>query len=313
MRIEAPFHEGELSVQARVGVLEEGRRNGAAIADSIIKGALKFIAQQPMAVIGSVDYERAVWASVLFGRPGFLQPEDDRAVLIDLTHAQHNPHDALWENIERDPRIGMLIIEFATRRRLRINGRVSRVNENQIRLDVDEAYPNCPKYIQRRRLVSDWKPLADKTRAEPRRGRALMPQHQSLFASADTLFVASANPNGGVDASHRGGNPGFVRVLTETTLRIPDYVGNSMFNTLGNFVLHPHAGLALLDFNHGRILQLIGRPVIQWDADDAVNETGGTNRYWDFQIEQWLETELPYEIQWELLEHSPMNPKRTTP
>ncbi len=311
MRIDNPFHEGELQVQERVGVLEEGRRNAAAIADSIVKGALKFVAQQPMVVLGSVDDEQNVWASVLFGRSGFVEAEDDRTVIFDLTRAARDPHDPFWDNIERDPRIGMLVIDLATRRRLRINGRIGHLDSDRMRLDVEESYPNCPKYIQRRQAVGDWQ-VAGSMTAEPLRGHTLLPEHRSLLTSIDTFFIASANPRGGVDASHRGGNPGFVRVLNETTIRIPDYRGNSMFNTFGNFVLHPHAGLVLLDFERSRILQLVGRPVIQWDVEDALNETGGTKRYWDLEVERWLESELPYEIRWELLDYSPHNPKLQT-
>lgn len=311
MRIESPYHEGELMVQQRVGEFEEGRRNGAAISNSIVKGALRFIAQQQMAVLGSVDDDRNVWASIVFGKQGFMEAENDRTVIFDLSSTGLNPHDPLWDNIERDPRMGMLVIELATRRRLRINGRMNRLGPDRLRLDVDEAYPNCPKYIQRRQAVVDWQ-TADIGAVEPLRGDALRSGQRSFIESVDTFFVASANPRGGIDASHRGGNPGFVRVLSDTTLRIPDYRGNSMFNTLGNFTLHPRAGLAFLDFERGRSLQLIGRPEIQWNLDDPDQETGGTRRYWDLHIESWLQTELVRSPRWEFLDYSPYNPKQTT-
>ena len=67
MKIETPYHEGELQVQERVGVLQEGAQNARVIQDSIIKGALRFIGQLPMAVFGSLDQEENVWASVFLG------------------------------------------------------------------------------------------------------------------------------------------------------------------------------------------------------------------------------------------------------
>jgi hypothetical protein len=79
---------------------------------------------------------------------------------------------------------------------------------------------------------------------------------------ADTFFVASAHPEQGVDASHRGGLPGFVQVLDQHRLRIPNFLGNSMFNTLGNFVSYLDAGLVFLDFDRSQVLQLSGRPEI---------------------------------------------------
>ena len=87
------------------------------------------------------------------------------------------------------------------------------------------------------------------------------------------------------------------------------YVGNRMVNTLGSFTVNPRAGLLVLDFERNRTLQLIGCPEILWDLDDPANETGGTRRYWDFEVERWLETELPHALEWELLDDSPHNPR----
>ncbi len=313
MRLEAPYHEGELRVQQRAGEAEIAERTGRVIADSIMPRALEFIAKLPMAVLGSVDNRQRVWASLLIGRPGFMTA-DERAVEFDLTQTARQPHDPLWANIKHTPRprprprnVGALMIELATRRRLRVNGPATLIGPDRLRLDVDEAYPNCPKYIQRRHVLGDWQ-ITEATPPKPRRGRALEPEQHALLASADTLFVASAHPDRGVDASHRGGNPGFVRVLNDTTLRIPDYRGNSMFNTLGNFTVHPHAGLVFPDFERGRILQLTGEPEIQWDLDDPDDQTGGTRRYWDLHIDGWLQTDMVQPPRWELLDYSPHNP-----
>ena len=65
MRIDNPFHQGELKVQQRANELEEGQRNGRVVADSIMQGAFRFVAQQPMVVLGSVDVEQYVWAAVM--------------------------------------------------------------------------------------------------------------------------------------------------------------------------------------------------------------------------------------------------------
>jgi predicted pyridoxine 5'-phosphate oxidase superfamily flavin-nucleotide-binding protein len=200
--------------------------------------------------------------------------------------------------------VGMLLIDLATRRRLRINGRITRSTPGQLRLDVDAAYPNCPKYIQRRHLTIS----GSKGSSAPRRGRSLEDDQLSLIRKADTFFVASAHPIRGVDASHRGGNPGFIRVLDNHKIRIPDYVGNSMFSTLGNFAENPRAGLLFFDIEGSRTLQLVGRPEIQWELDDPLHATGNTKRYWDLEIDRWLEMDLPYRLEWEFLDYSPHNP-----
>ena len=308
MRIENPYHEGELFVQQQVGEVEEGRRNGRLISDSILEGALKYVEEQPMAVFGSVDVEGNVWSSVLVGNPGFMRVPDARTVEVDITQTAGSARDPFWTNIEHDPRVGMLVIDLATRRRLRINGRVSRARDT-LRLDVAESYPNCPKYIQRRHITALRLDNANRSSAH-RQGHSLELGQQAFLRSADTFFVTSAHPERGVDASHRGGNRGFVRVVDERRIRIPDYAGNSMFNTLGNFTANPRAGLVFLDFERTRTLQLIGRPEVLWDLDDSTNETGGTRRYWDLEIERWVETDLSHQIQLEFLDYSPHNPAR---
>jgi uncharacterized protein len=311
MRLESPFHEGELQVQQQVGETIAAQQNGQIIADTIVKGALKLIEQQHMVVLGSVDAQQNIWASVLFGSPGFIKPVDPQAIEIDLTQAILNPHEPFWANIQTEHQIGMLVIELASRRRLRINGTIAQLTRDRLRLNVLESYPNCPKYIQRRQLVLKLSTAATKPCAQPQFGQILTSEQQHWIASADTLFVASAHPNRGVDASHRGGNPGFVQILDGRSLRIPDYAGNSMFNTLGNLVVNPHAGLVFLDFDRSRTLQLMGQAMIQWDLDHSTDSTGGTHRYWDFVIEQWLETDLPQSLHWEFLDYSPHNPMAT--
>jgi uncharacterized protein len=306
MKIETPYHDGELQVQERVGVLHEGAQNARVIQDSIIKGALRFIDQLPMAVFGSLDKEEKVWASVFLGNPGFIQAEDERTVNFDLTTMRHNQHDPFWKNIQVNPQVGMLAIELASRRRLRINGTITRMADDLLQLQVKESYPNCPKYIQRRHVST---PLssADMPPHISTRGTVLGPEQRAIIAKADTFFVASVHPTRGVDASHRGGNPGFATLVDDRTLRIPDYPGNSMFNTLGNFAVNPRAGLIFLDFESHRTLQLTGRAEILYDVDGTAEETGGTKRHWRLHIDHWVEIGHAFQSDWSLLDYSPFN------
>jgi predicted pyridoxine 5'-phosphate oxidase superfamily flavin-nucleotide-binding protein len=310
MRLEQPYHDGERQVQARAGEVAGARHNGRAVADSIVRGALPFLARQPMVVAGSAATDGALWASVLFGEPGFLSAPDPRTVELDPHRMAVEARDPFWRNIQSDPRVGLLAIELSTRRRLRINGPLYPwPGTDRLRLDVVESYPNCPKYIQRRHLKGLQKP-ADSVR-EVRQGTTLGEGEIHRIRRTDTLFVASAHPDpvqGQLDASHRGGPPGFVEVLGDRTLRVPDYAGNSMFNTLGNLQLNPRAGLAFLDFEGGRTLQLTGRAEIRWDLDDPAGVTGGTRRFWDFHLDRWLELPVPVAMEWEFLEASPHLP-----
>ena len=155
MRIENPYHEGELLVQERLGAMEGAKRNSANIHDTILSGAIPVISRVPMAVLGSVDDHQNVWASILVGSPGFMQAVDNRIVAFDTTQTTHNPNDPFWQNIEHQHDVGMLVIELSSRRRARMNGRITRESEDRLRLDVVQAYPNCPQFIQSRELATN--------------------------------------------------------------------------------------------------------------------------------------------------------------
>ena len=213
--------------------------------------------------------------------------------------------DPLWENLTHDPRIGILVIDLRSRARLRINGRVRFAEEHQLHVDVEQAYPNCPQYIQRR----NYRPTpTGQIEPDAVTGSGLNDEQQAWITDTDTMFVASEHPAGGVDASHRGGNSGFIQVLASNRLRIPDYAGNGMFNTLGNLAVNPHAGLAIPDFERGRTLQLTGHAEVHWDVDNPQNETGGTRRYWEFEVERWIQVEKSLPGEAEFLDYSPHNP-----
>ncbi len=163
MATDHPYHEGELAVQQRVNEAGIAQMNGAAIDAGILAGALGFIEQQAMVVIGSVDAKGQVWSSVLFGLPGFVRALNDRTVELDVSQAYAAGDDPLWENLRQNSNAGLLLIELGSRRRLRINGQARAVAEKRWMIDVERAYPNCPKYIQRRMLniQAQAKPLAN--------------------------------------------------------------------------------------------------------------------------------------------------------
>ena len=301
------YHEGELYVQERAGEVDIAQRSGKVLSDTIVRGALAFIEKQPMAVLGSLDVDQNTWASILFGQPGFMR-SDEHTVHFDLSQTSQIRLDPFWSNIQQNPQVGMLVVEFLTRRRLRVNGHITQISRHRLKLEVDQAYPNCPKYIQRRQYSLTSQGVSQET-LSMREGERLGRDQQSLIAAADTFFVASSHPERGVDASHRGGRPGFVKILDENRLRIPDYRGNGMFNTLGNLAVNPSSGLAFLDFDRGRTLQLAGKAEIQWELEEASAETGGTYRYWDFVIDRWVEIDQAIPLRWEFLDYSPLNPR----
>jgi len=309
MRIERPHHAGELAVQERLGETTLGERNGRAIADTIVRGALPFIARQPFFVAGSVDPDGGVWASFVVGKKGFARAPDERTLELDLERAVLHADDPLVVNLASDPRLGTLFLEPSSRRRLRVNGHVI-ARSPRLRVAVDEAYPNCPKYIRRRHLRAPVD-LARRTNGRAVEGDSLGAAGRARIRAADTFFVATANPQGHVDVSHRGGPPGFVRIEGDT-LWIPDYPGNHMYNTLGNLTLDPRAGLVFVDFESGHVLQLGGRASIVWHAPGEEASTAGTSRFWTFTVERWRAFDAPVRLEWEALDASPHDPPPRT-
>lgn len=297
-----PFHEGELALQRETGERDAGASNGRIITDHLLPNAAGFIARQELAIVATIDGDGQPWCSALTGPPGsFTAPDLGR---VALARAAGRPDDPLWANLRADRRIGLLFIELGSRKRYRVNGRVADPGADALVVAVGEALGNCPKYITRRHLAVGPARL-DSAPAET--GVRLGEAERRIIAGADTCFVASANPGGNLDASHRGGRPGFVQLRGEQ-LWIPDYRGNSMFNTLGNLRLHPRAGLLFIDFAAGEMLQVTGTTSTDLGADDPAGHTGGTGRAWTLTPTRWRRAALPAALRAEFLDFSPLNP-----
>jgi len=298
------FHEGERAVQERTGETAQAAQNGRILGDSIGGSALPFLRKLQLVVLATSSAGGEVWASIVSGPPGFCSSEDGLSVLLELPEERRAAADPLWGNLQLGAPVGLLAIELATRRRLRINGQVSALAAGRVELAMKEAYPNCPKYIQRRQArANPGSPAVSATE----RGAALDGPRRAIIERSDTLFVASRHPRGH-DASHRGGVAGFAQVVSGQLLRIPDYAGNSMFNTLGNLASDPAAGVTVLDFQGGRVLQLTGRARLLFDQRDPECATGGTGRFWEFAIERWIDAPAPA-LSWQFIDASPFNPR----
>lgn len=296
-----PFHDGELEVQRRAGVREEAGRVGRIIGSALTPAVARLMAAHRMAVAASLDERLRVWASLLTGPRGFLRVVDDRLMLIG---AHPRPGDPLARNLEVRRELGLVAIDLATRRRLRFNGRALHDPGRGIFLETDQVYGNCPKYIQARRVEPA---VAAPDAPPPRRTSDLSERQRALIAACDTFFIASFHPTGGPDASHRGGAPGFVRVLDARTLSFGDYPGNNMYNTLGNLVAQPRAGLLFFDFETGATLQLTGSARLDRDPAWVATFRGARGVAVIFDIEEALEAEGAG-VRGRLIEYSPVNP-----
>ncbi|MFM2043070.1 MAG: hypothetical protein RLY86_1646 [Pseudomonadota bacterium] len=308
-----PFHGGEILLQERTGVRDRVEQMGRrVIRDHMPDQHREFFAQLPFLVVGSLDGRRRPWASLLVGEPGFATSPDPRLLRV---RAQALPGDPLGEALAAGAPLGLLGIQLETRRRNRLNGTVTAVGPDGFDLAVGQSFGNCPQYIQvRQHRFAGGGEQTTPTPPVPV-GPRLEGQALALVQGADTFFIASAAPDArggdavaGVDVSHRGGRPGFVRVTEEDGVSIltsPDFIGNFHFNTFGNLALNPAAGLVFADFTTGDVLTLTGTAEVVWDGPELAAFTGA-ERLLRFRVAEgrWLAGALP--LRWGPVEPSPL-------
>lgn len=282
------YHRGELAAQERAGLLEEAAHVAPIIRSELPEAARRFLAQQPVLVVSAVDGSGDVWATMLTGEPPFLTADGPSTLLVGATPG---PGDPLRHVLAGPAQVGLLAIDPGTRRRVRMNG-TSVPTADGLRIELAEVYPNCPRYIQQREPHR----VAGGPGA-PEAGSELTGEEAASVATADTFFVATVDLEGNGDVSHRGGDPGFLQVLSATHLRWPDYAGNAMFNTLGNLEVDPRAGLLLPDWRTGTFLHLTGTAVVDWDPAHAA-AVPGAQRLVDLTVERVVRVPHASPLRW---------------
>jgi uncharacterized protein len=289
----SPWHAGEQQLQAHVGVAERMEAFGRKVIRSWMPDQHReFYRQLPFMLLGAVDAQGRPWASVLEGEPGFADSPDPEHLHFTNRPAADDP-----AQLRDGEPIGLLGIELHTRRRNRLNGHVAKLTADGFELSVDQAFGNCPQYIQLRQFQRV--PLSDPQTRPAQHLHSLDEAACALIASADTFFVASyvdVDGQRSVDVSHRGGQPGFVRI-EGNRLTIPDFAGNLHFNTLGNLLLNPKAGLLFIDFSTGDLLQLSGRTEILLE-DPQIEAFQGAERLWTFEVEQVVRRPAALALRW---------------
>lgn len=298
------FHAGELAVQRQAGVQAEAARLSPMMEPAELSGGItKFLAARTFAAFTARDNDGRLWVTPLTGPPGFLTVASLTTLTIDTTIAPGNP----LHGLRADQQVGMIAVEFAANRRVRINGTLTRVTSGRLVLEVEQAYGNCPQYIQQRLLRLGYPAPAGA--AGVRRDTALSASDVGLIRKADTFFLGTTHPERGTDASHRGGTQGFVRV-EGNELWWPDYPGNKMFNSFGNLAVNPEAALLFLDFLTGRTLQLSGTAQVEWGEPGRPGDDGRTGRLARFTLQQLAAGRL-LDARQEIHRPYPLNPGLT--
>lgn len=274
----AAWHAGEVALQEKAGVRQLMERQVAQIRNHLIEQHRLFFPLLPSIVIGAVDEQGDVWATIREGFPGFVAIPDSRALEIGARVDESDPAEA---GLSGGKAVGLLGIQLSTRRRNRVNGVISHRQTDRLRVAVEESFGNCPQYIRLRDFAFSRNPQAHWSSIY-REGHVIDEGHRALIASADTFFVASYIDRGShrqVDVSHRGGKPGFVRVDPDGSLTIPDFAGNLFFNTLGNIFVNGRAGVCFPDFDTGALLQISGKAEVILDSPE-IGLFQGAERLW---------------------------------
>lgn len=304
-----PFHQGELKVQLKLGAYEYVN----SYAPKFIRPFMpdqhrEFYQSQPFLVAAARDTNGKLWSTLLFSSSDasenesmFVKSPDSKTLVLDTKPLAG---DALEGCLQPGSDLGLLGIEFATRRRNRVNGRISSNNSTLLTFAVDQSFGNCPQYIKPR---SWWTASQDnqsdvcpehtsQTRRNKVRPNRLSPEQLQKVRQAETIFLATGyrghgeNPAYGNDASHRGGSPGFLDVQEDArTIILPDYNGNHHFNTIGNLIEDSSMGITIPLYETGGMIQLTGQASIIWDDEELVDHYVGAKRLIQFVIDEIVE------------------------
>lgn len=127
------------------------------------------------------------------------------------------------------------------------------------------------------------------------------PDLANFLAEARSVYLATASAGGQPYVQHRGGPPGFIRVLDETTLAFADFSGNRQYISLGNLSENPQAQLFIMDYTNRRRVKIWGTAHVVEDDDVLMRQLTPENyrakpeRVLIFRIAAW-DTNCPQHI-----------------
>ena len=260
---ESVFHEGEKSFHKSLGIEDRMDELGKRIMRNYMPDQHReFFAQLPMIHICVLDENDHPCAILRTGKPGFIASPDEYTLTINSEPLAGEPQNL---QLGQGSKISIVGVEFATRRRNRLNATITSNDNGKLEMRVDQSFGNCPKYIQIRNMFP---PKDTQKETVIFTSNEIDETSRKIISSVDTLFIASRSPvindepKNGVDINHRGGNPGFIQILDDQTIQFPDYLGNNMFNTFGNIVGDPRVSLQLVDFENATLLNIKGKAEI---------------------------------------------------
>ncbi|KAF1993429.1 hypothetical protein P154DRAFT_527759 [Amniculicola lignicola CBS 123094] len=264
--------------------------------------AVYMLQRAPLLAIGTLDSEGRPWTSVWGGQSGFSQPVGGGMVgTRTIVDGVHDPVvQALTGGTEKGEMVrgeGKLLsglaLDLMNRKRVKIFGLMvagalgevtvegasdaetskdlpEKQDQLQLVYKVEQSLGNCPKYMNQYEL----RPTLTTAKLVEKADR-LGEKAKELVKRSDMFFLSSSTDED-MDTNHRGGPPGFVRVISDTEIVYPEYSGNRLYQTLGNLQINPRVGITFPDYETGDILYVTGEAEILV-LDDAAKVLPGSN------------------------------------
>lgn len=305
------FHEGELRLQNQVGMraqIEVLTRH--LMHDAMPDQHRDFFEALEYIFLGTVDRNGLPHASIITGQVGCVTSPDPKTLVVQTGSRAGM---LAFDGLAIGQPVGVLGLDLSNRRRNRMHGKIASLDDGAITITVVQSYGNCPKYISLRDISDRPSRLLS---GDVSRHQALDSAGIDLIKGADTFFIASYVQDGsgapyeGVDINHRGGQSGFVSADSPTQITIPDYKGNNLFNTFGNLLLNPEAGVLFVDFETGDQLHLHGQAELIEDAAEVAGFPGAL-RLLRVHIRSVTRQTQATGLRWQFVEASPVNPALT--
>lgn len=307
---QSTWHPGEAALQEQLHVPFTKNPTSAGLPGNY---AYRVI-QSPLVSFGALDSQGRPWATVWGGESGFARSVGHGVLSANsLVDARYDPvlkallgspdgsplenrkdeYQITREELEggRGKLMAGLSIDLATRDRVKFGGRlvagrvqderddkgdngtraepdVNSVARVQMAMLVEESLGNCPKYLNKKAIRAHLPSPQLVSEALPLSKEAL-----ELISKADLFFMSSTNGEG-MDVNHRGGPPGFVRIVSNNNedgvnLCYPEYSGNRFYQSLGNMHIRPLVGMVVPNFETSDVLYLTGETKILVGADAA--------------------------------------------
>jgi NAD(P)H-flavin reductase len=275
-----PWHDGEVAMAKAMRVPDMDNPTVPTLSPQLANHAR--IA--PLIAIGTLDKQGRPWTTLWGGEKGISQPIAQG--ILGIRSQVVRTHDPVVEElvgaegdgtIVREEGVGRMVsgltIDLETRKRTKLYGRMiagalsmredeatetqQHVAEVQLVLKIEQSLGNCPKYLNKKR-VEPANSNPELVSESPQLPQSAL----DLLSKADLFFMSSANHDQDMDTNHRGGPPGFVRLISNepsgAVLCYPEYSGNRLYQTLGNLKVNPVVGICVPDFETGDMLYLTG-------------------------------------------------------